>query len=52
MRRYLYGIAHGREGMWEAFSLVLDLAVQGRSFEEVSERLRRGNLYLFARRRR
>jgi predicted RNase H-like HicB family nuclease len=38
--RYLYGIAHGRDGVWEAFSLDFDLAVQGRSFEEVSEGLR------------
>ena len=36
MNQYLYGIAHGRDGEWEAFSLDFDLAVQGRSFEEVS----------------
>lgn len=40
MSRYLYGIAHGKEGTWEAFSLDFDLAVQGHSFEEVSEGLR------------
>jgi hypothetical protein len=40
MSRYLYGIAHGKNGTWEAFSLDFDLAVQGGSFEEVSEGLR------------
>jgi predicted RNase H-like HicB family nuclease len=40
MSRYLYGLAHGRDGIWEAFSLDFDLAVQGRSFEEVSQGLR------------
>jgi hypothetical protein len=39
MQRYIYGIAHGRDHEWEAFSLDFDLAVQGRSFEEVSQRL-------------
>jgi hypothetical protein len=38
--QYLYGIARGRKDQWEAFSLDFDLAVQGRSFEEVSELLR------------
>ncbi len=40
-RRNHYGIAHGREGVWEAYSLDFDLAVQGRSFEEVAEGLRK-----------
>jgi predicted RNase H-like HicB family nuclease len=40
MSQYIYGIAHGRNGRWEAFSLEFDLAVQGRSFEEVSDLLR------------
>jgi predicted RNase H-like HicB family nuclease len=40
MSQYLYGIAHGRNGQWEAFSLDFDMAVQGRSFEEVSELLK------------
>ena len=39
MSRYIYGVAHGRNGEWEAFSLEFDLAVQGASFEEVSELL-------------
>jgi hypothetical protein len=37
--KYGYGIAHGRPGEWEAFSLDFGLAVQGRSFEDVSKRL-------------
>lgn len=41
MSRYMLGIAHGRDsGEWEAFSLDYDLAVQGRSFEEVSKLLK------------
>jgi len=40
MSQYIYGIAHGRNGQWEAFSLDFDLAVQGSSFEEVSDLLR------------
>ena len=39
MSRYLYCIAHGREHEWEAFCLDFDLAVQGRSFQEVSSLL-------------
>lgn len=39
MNRYIYGIAHGRDHEWEAFSLDFDLAVQGNSFEEVSKLL-------------
>ena len=39
MSRYIYGVAHGRQDQWEAFSFDFDLAVQGRSFEEVSEQL-------------
>jgi hypothetical protein len=39
-QRYLYGLAYGRDGAWEAFSFDFDLAVQGRSFEEVAERLK------------
>ena len=39
MSQYLYGIAHGRVGEWEAFCVDFDLAVQGRSFEEVSRLL-------------
>ena len=35
MRDNLYCIASGRGDQWEAFCLDLDLAVQGRSFEEV-----------------
>jgi predicted RNase H-like HicB family nuclease len=31
-----YCYASGREGAWEAICLDLDIAVQGRSFEEVS----------------
>jgi predicted RNase H-like HicB family nuclease len=40
MSRYLQAVAHGRNGQWEAFSLDFDLAVQGRSFEEVSDLLK------------
>jgi predicted RNase H-like HicB family nuclease len=39
MSKYIYGVAHGRNGQWEAFSFDFDLAVQGHSFEEVSDRL-------------
>ena len=40
MRRYLLCVAHGRDHEWEAFSLDFDLAVQGRTFEEVENLLR------------
>jgi hypothetical protein len=40
MSKFIYGVAHGRNDQWEAFSFDFDLAVQGRSFEEVSERLK------------
>lgn len=47
MTEYLRGIAHGRAGQWEAFSLDFDLAVQGRSFEEVSRLLNEAvNMYV------
>ncbi len=47
MSQYRYGVAHGRNGEWEAFSLDFDLAVQGHSFEEVSEQLHEAvNAYL------
>lgn len=36
MRRILHCYAFGSEGKWEAICIDLDLAVQGRSFEEVS----------------
>ncbi len=35
MRRILRCTAEGREGDWEAICLDLDIAVQGRSFEDV-----------------
>lgn len=35
MRKVLRCYAEGRDGEWEAFCLDLDIAVQGRSFEEV-----------------
>ncbi len=38
--RALYCYASGHEGAWEAICLDLDIAVQGRSFEEVSSLLR------------
>jgi predicted RNase H-like HicB family nuclease len=45
--RFLYCYASGREGAWEAICLDLDIAVQGRSFEEVSRLLREAiGLYL------
>jgi hypothetical protein len=37
--RVLRGYAHGRAGAWEAICLDLDIAVQGRSFEDVRTRL-------------
>jgi hypothetical protein len=49
MTQYLRGIAHGRGDEWEAFSLDFDLAVQGRSFEEVSKLLNEAvNMYVEA----
>ena len=45
----LHCYAEGRDGDWEAICLDLDIAVQGRSFEEVSTSLREGiALYLEA----
>ena len=35
-RRLLYCYASGRAGAWEAICIDLDIAVQGKSFEEVS----------------
>lgn len=35
VRKVLRCYAEGRDGDWEAFCLDLDIAVQGRSFEEV-----------------
>jgi predicted RNase H-like HicB family nuclease len=46
-QRVLYCYASGREGAWEAICLDLDIAVQGRSFEEVSRLLEEAiGLYL------
>lgn len=39
MKRYLYCIARGRNSQWEAVCLDFDIAVQGRSFEEVNRLL-------------
>lgn len=39
MRRTLHCYASGTDGEWEAICLDLDIAVQGRSFEEVKESL-------------
>ena len=39
MRKVLRCYAEGRQGDWEAFCLDLDIAVQGRSFEEVFQAL-------------
>lgn len=38
--RILYCYASGHDGAWEAICLDLDIAVQGRSFEEASQRLK------------
>ena len=40
MKQYLLCIARGRDQGWEAFCLDFDLAVQGRSFEEVASLLK------------
>ena len=40
MERPLIGIAKGREGHWEAVNLDFDLAVQGRTFDEVERLLK------------
>ena len=40
MRRTLHCLAFGREGAWQAFCLDLDIAVEGRTFEEAESRLR------------
>lgn len=49
MDREVVGIARGRGDDWEAFCLDFDLAVQGRSFEEVRKSLVRAiELYLEA----
>ncbi len=39
MRKKLLCYAEGHEGAWQAFCLDFDLAVQGRTFEEVYGRL-------------
>ena len=39
MRKVLRCYAEGRDGDWEAICLDLDIAVQGRSFEEVFQAL-------------
>jgi hypothetical protein len=39
MDHRLIGVAHGRGDQWEAYCLDYDLAVQGRSFEEVQSSL-------------
>jgi predicted RNase H-like HicB family nuclease len=45
--RTLHCYAEGRDGEWEAICLDLDIAVQGRSFEEVVTSLREAvSLYL------
>lgn len=36
---YLYCVARGRDHQWQAFCLDFDLAVQGRSFDEVAKLL-------------
>jgi hypothetical protein len=41
MDRRVIGVARGRRDEWEAFCLDFDLAVQGRSFEEVRVSLER-----------
>lgn len=45
--RKLHCLALGADGAWEAVCLDLDIAAQGRSFEEASDALRRAiDLYL------
>lgn len=39
MEKYLFCVARGRGTDWEAFCLDLDLAVQGKSFDDVRIRL-------------
>jgi hypothetical protein len=39
MTRYLYCVAHEHDGEWEAICLDLDISVQGRSLEEVTNSL-------------
>jgi hypothetical protein len=39
MKKYLYCLARQHEDQWEAFCLDLDIAVQGRSLEEVTNSL-------------
>ena len=47
MARTLHCYAEGQDGDWEAICLDLDIAVQGRSFEEVFGSLREAiSLYL------
>lgn len=47
MARTLHCCAEGRDGDWEAICLDLDVAVQGRSFEEVFDGLKEAiSLYL------
>lgn len=46
---YLFCIAHGRGRSWEAFCIDFDLAVQGRSYEEVKGQLEKAiHLYIQA----
>lgn len=40
MRRTLHCLAFGREDAWQAFCLDLDIAVEGRTFEEAESRLK------------
>ncbi len=47
MSRILHCYAEGRQGEWEAICLDLDIAVQGHSFEDVYDSLKRAiALYL------
>ena len=39
MQRIIFIVAEGHEGDWEAFSLDFDLAVQGRTFDELKSRM-------------
>lgn len=41
LRRTLLCYAHGHEGQWQGICLDLDIAVQGRSLEDVKQRLER-----------
>lgn len=39
MKRFVVCVAHGQTGSWQAICLDLDIAVQGRTFEEVQQLL-------------